>query len=103
MTLLDRLPQSDPLGLALIGALVIHALLILGVSFDIHRGPTNPPDRTIDVTMVKPPVEKQKAEDPQYLAQSSQQGSGNLGSAGTVLLLCCRLRGFLTSWLIVAI
>lgn len=76
MIRLDHLSELDAFGLALAGAIALHAALILGVSFDIHRGQSHPPDRTIDVTMVKAQTKSDKVEDPQFLAQSSQQGGG---------------------------
>jgi protein TonB len=63
----------DALGLAMLAALGLHALVILGVSFDIHREQPPPPERTLDITVVKP----KKAPPPEEatkLAQHTQQG-----------------------------
>ncbi len=68
--------QTDPLGPALLVALAFHALLILGLGFDIHRGQSRPAERTIDITMVAPREAPKPVEDPQFLAQSSQEGGG---------------------------
>jgi len=63
----------DTLGLALIVAVVLHAVLILGVSFDLHRGDPPPPERTLDITVVRPKPTEQPV-DPSRLAQHSQIG-----------------------------
>lgn len=79
MDITGKLPvrfSHDPLGLALLGALALHALLILGITFDIQRKNPPAPERTLDITLVTPkkpePVDK-----PDFLAQSSQQGGGD--------------------------
>ena len=64
----------DSLGITLIGAAALHALLILGISFDIHRGIPPEPERTLDVTLVTPKSVPEKPDDPEFLAQISQQG-----------------------------
>jgi protein TonB len=69
-----REKSRDPLGPALLFAAAVHAVLILGVSFDIHRGLAKLPERTLDVILVRPKPVEEKAEDPQFLAQSSQEG-----------------------------
>lgn len=61
------------LGLALITALALHALVILGVSFDLNRGNPPPPERTLDITVVRPKPTEQPI-DPSRLAQHSQLG-----------------------------
>jgi len=69
----DQRPR-DSLGITLIGAAALHALLILGISFDIHRGTPPEPERTLDVTLVTPKSIPIKPDDPEFLAQVSQQG-----------------------------
>lgn len=66
----------DPLGLALIGAILIHALVILGITFDIQRKQPPTPERTVDITLVTPPKEPVKVKKPDLLAQASQLGGG---------------------------
>lgn len=65
----------ESLGVALFGAAALHALIILGISFDIHRGDPPEPERTLDVTLVPPKeILREKPKDPEFLAQISQQG-----------------------------
>ena len=66
--------SRDVLGIALIVAAALHALVIMGISFDIHRGTPPEPERTLDVTLVKPKEIPKKPDDPDFLAQVSQQG-----------------------------
>lgn len=71
-----RITHADRLGITLFLAIVLHALVILGISFS-----SNEPDKrtnvtTMDITLVQQKAEKapQQAD---YLAQADQQGSGN--------------------------
>jgi len=67
----------DRLGLALFFAASLHVLLILGVSFQPEQPKTPEKAPKIDIMVVhnvKPPKEPKKAD---FLAQVSQQGSGN--------------------------
>jgi len=68
---------GDRLGLTLFFAIVIHMIIILGITFnpfdDKNKDPVFP---TMDVTLVNA-VDKEKPVDPDYLAQISQKGGGN--------------------------
>ena len=69
-------PTTDRLALALFIAVAFHALIILGVGFDaFDRTPPDPTTPTLDITVVNrsdtPPEEYD------FLAESSQDGSGN--------------------------
>jgi len=66
----------DPLGMALLGAIAFHALIILGVSFDLQRENPPAPERTLDITLVTPKKPPEKVEKPDFLAQTSQEGGG---------------------------
>ena len=69
--------SSDALGYALVVALTVHAFLLLAVSFDIARDKPPAPERTLDITLVQPkPKPKQEVEQPDFLAQQSQEGGG---------------------------
>ena len=81
-----RLPPPEPLEddagpdrlmTALLVALALHALLILGVGFSLPEPP--PQDRlpTLDITLV-PKQNDRPPEDPDYLAETSQRGAGNV-------------------------
>ena len=68
---------TDRLALTLFFALVIHAMIILGITFGVHDDP--PPKHelpTLDITIATrntPPPEEAD-----YLAQASQDGGGNV-------------------------
>jgi protein TonB len=68
--------SSEPLGLALVIAVAFHAFVILGISFDLVRGKPPAPERTLDITLVQPSPKQDPEEDPDFLAQQSQQGGG---------------------------
>ena len=68
--------SNDPLGFALVVALGLHALIILGVSFDVSRDKPPPPDRTLDITLVQPKAKPEKVDNPEFLAQQTQEGGG---------------------------
>ncbi|WP_126452612.1 energy transducer TonB [Sulfuriflexus mobilis] len=66
----------DRLGLTLFFAVVLHALIILGITFssDLLKKPELV--QTMEITLVQSRSDK-PAEDAQFLAQANQQGSGN--------------------------
>ncbi len=70
--------RIDPLGMALLAAICVHALVILGVGFDFLRPPPATHPQTLEVTVVRkrevPPPVMDKAD---FVAESNQQGSGN--------------------------
>jgi protein TonB len=68
--------SNDPLLVALTVALAFHALVILGISFDIERAQPPAPERTLDITLVQPTPESEPVETPDFLAQQSQEGGG---------------------------
>ena len=67
---------KDPLGAALFGAILIHALIILGITFDIQRNNPPAPERTLDITLVKPTEKPPETKKPDLLANASRQGGG---------------------------
>lgn len=66
----------DRLGLTLFFAVVLHALIILGITFssDLLKKPELV--QTMEITLVQSRSDK-PADDAQFLAQANQQGSGN--------------------------
>jgi protein TonB len=68
--------SNDPIGLALVAALAVHAFTILSISFDVNRESPPPPERTLDITLVQPKTKPKPAENPDFLAQQSQEGGG---------------------------
>ena len=69
--------SNDALGFALVVALAFHAFILLAISFDVSREKPPAPERTLDITLVQPKAKpKQPIENPDFLAQQSQQGGG---------------------------
>jgi len=73
---LTQRQNNDPLLVALLVALGLHAFLILGVSFDLVREQPPAPERTLDIMLVQPKKTPQEVEKPDFLAQESQAGGG---------------------------
>ena len=69
--------SNDALGFAFVVALAFHAFILLAISFDLSREKPPAPERTLDITLVQPKAKPQQpVEDPDFLAQQSQQGGG---------------------------
>ncbi len=69
--------ETDRLGVTIIVAIVIHALIILGITFEYHKQNSESHIFTnLDVTLVNT-ESNEKPEQADYLAQANQQGSGN--------------------------
>lgn len=70
--------DADRFGLALFFALALHALLILGITFDlVPLKKSEPRPLSLEVTLVHSRSEK-PPEEADYLAQANQQGGGNV-------------------------
>jgi protein TonB len=68
---------NDRLGITLFFAVTFHAIVILGVSFDLTDPSTNEDSLpTLEVTIVNT-LSNETPEEADYLAQSDQKGSGN--------------------------
>jgi protein TonB len=68
--------SNDPLLVAFLVATVLHAFVILGISFDIARDEPPAPERTLDITLVQPKIAPDPVEKPDFLAQQTQAGGG---------------------------
>lgn len=70
--------DADRFGLALFFAVAVHALIILGVTFDLEDL-TDPKPRplSLDITLVHSHSDE-APEEADYLAQANQQGGGNV-------------------------
>jgi protein TonB len=68
--------SHEPIGFALVVAVAVHAFLILSISFDISREKPPAPERTLDITLVQPKSKTKPAENPDFLAQTNQEGGG---------------------------
>jgi len=76
-TYTTNVSQIDRLGLTLFIALALHAIIILGISFDLEDL-TNPEIlASMEVTLVHNKTE-QAPEQADYLAQANQMGGGNM-------------------------
>ncbi|HHI76456.1 MAG TPA: energy transducer TonB [Gammaproteobacteria bacterium] len=73
---LPRRLSRDPLWLALLIAIAVHAFILLGIGFDVQRNNPPAPERTLDITLVTPKKPPPKVEKPDFLAQASQEGGG---------------------------
>lgn len=65
----------DRLGFTLFLAAVLHALVILGITFELPS--PSELSRSLEITLASQPAEE-KPDNPDYLAQFNQQGSGTL-------------------------
>ena len=69
------LEGHDPLTYALLAAVAVHALILLGAGFELPREPRISPDRLLEVTVVRPRAPTAEApKDAEVLAQVSQAG-----------------------------
>lgn len=68
--------SGDRLGLTVFFAVVLHSLIILGISFDIIE-PAQPPQKLpgLEITLVQSKADKE-IKDADFLAQASQEGGG---------------------------
>lgn len=68
--------SADRLGLTLFFAIVIHALIILGISFSQEMAKNKPENTpTLEIILAHTPT-KAKVENPDFLAQAHQEGGG---------------------------
>ncbi|MDZ7804868.1 energy transducer TonB [Thiohalophilus sp.] len=68
---------ADRLGMTLFIALAVHAIVILGVGFNLSDLANNDAITTMEITLVHNESEDEP-EDAEYLAQASQEGGGNV-------------------------
>ena len=71
---LSAVPPSERLGVSVLVALVVHALVVFGVTF-VPEDPPRESRNTLDVVLVPKKTEK-PPEKADYLAQVSQEGGG---------------------------
>lgn len=76
-TLTTRVSAADRLGLTLFFAIAAHALVILGISFDMEKLLPKDIPLSLEITLVHS-SSKDKPDDADYLAQTSQEGGGNV-------------------------
>lgn len=66
---------TDRMILTLIGSVILHAIVVFAVSFNVTSPPTNAPVNQLDITLVKQQTE-QAPEEASYLAQVNNEGGG---------------------------
>jgi protein TonB len=76
-TLPIKVSASDRLGLTLFFAVALHALIILGISFDMERLLPKEIPISLEITLVHS-SDSNQPDDADYLAQASQKGGGNV-------------------------
>ncbi len=74
--LAHQVSASDRLGLTLFFAAALHALIILGVTFDLEKFRSDIP-LSLEITLVHS-SDKDKPDDADYLAQANQAGGGTV-------------------------
>jgi len=75
-TVTPQINATDRLGLTLFFAVILHAVVILGITFvTLKSEPKNPPQR-MEITLVKSKSDS-SPDKADYLAQATQEGSGN--------------------------
>ncbi len=72
-----KAPDSH-MGVAIMVAILMHVLLILGVSFDVPDLPGASPQQGLDITIIRTRENQEQPEDPALLAQASQQGGAEV-------------------------
>lgn len=69
--------SNESIFIAIMAAIGLHAFIVMGISFDIDLNHTPAPERTLDITLVPSNKPKQTNEEPDFLAQTTQQGGGD--------------------------
>ncbi len=77
-SLAHSINSTDRLGLMLLVAVAIHAVIILGVVFDVTVNKQENSEKALDIIVVRNPIKSPDNEKADFLAQQSQQGGGEL-------------------------
>ncbi len=77
MQLAYRIDVNERLGLTLALAIGMHALAIWGIGFDFERPPPKRSVSSLEIVVVRNTRPPEKVENPEFLAQTSQQGSAD--------------------------
>jgi protein TonB len=69
--------SADRFIFTLLISIIIHLIIVLGISFDVFSQPTNAPVNNLEITLVKQKdnVEPEQAD---FLAQANNEGGGEL-------------------------
>ncbi len=77
-SLAHSINSNDRLGVMLGVAIVLHAIIILGIAFDFHKPKHEHSEKSLDIIVVHNSRAPQKPDEVDFLAQTSQQGGGEL-------------------------
>jgi len=66
---------SDRLVFTILISIIIHLIVVLGISFDVFSEPSNSPVNNLDITLVKQ-QDKIKPDEADFLAQADNEGGG---------------------------
>ena len=67
--------SSSDLGITLLGAALLHIVLILGLTFSLPKKPVHDDAPQLEITLVQAHTE-QEPDEASFLANASQQGGG---------------------------
>lgn len=73
----------DRLAFTLISGLIVHAIIILGVTFEFNLGMLSPSQSSLDITLANYHQDT-APEDADYIAQYNQDGSGSLNEKARI-------------------
>lgn len=68
---------SDRLVFTILISIIIHLIVVLGISFDVFSEPTNAPVNNLDITLVKQ-QDQIKPDEADFLAQANNEGGGEM-------------------------
>lgn len=77
-SLAHSINSSDRLGMMLLVAVIVHAVLILGVVFDVGTPKKENSEKALDVIVVRNPLPEKNDRKADFLAQQSQKGGGDV-------------------------
>lgn len=78
MTAIHRQHHNEAIITMLVIAVILHALLILGVSFELPPPPPQATQPSLDVILLPTPKKEPPPEEADFMAQQSQQGGSEL-------------------------
>ncbi len=72
---MDNVTSTDRLLFTLIFSIILHVVIVLGISFNTFKALTNTPKMSLDITLVKQQTQE-KPDEADYLAQANNRGGG---------------------------
>jgi len=77
-SLAHSINSNDRLGVMLAFAALAHAIVILGIVFDLHKSKSEVSNKSLDIIVVRNNLSVEKPDKADFLAQSSQLGGGTI-------------------------